>query len=65
MVKATGLSVAVAKAAKPNLGRPEFYHTELRVDGGQVICGELTILDFLARAKASESGETIYNQGQA
>ena len=50
MVTATGLPVTVSKAPKPNLDRPEFYYTELKVDGGHVVCGELSILDFLARA---------------
>ena len=59
------MTVPVSMAPKPNLERPEFYHTELRVDGTQVVYGELSALDFLARAKAAESGRPVYSQGQA
>ena len=48
--KSIDSQVTVAKAAKPNLDRPEFYHVELKL-GNLVVYGELTIMDFLATEK--------------
>ena len=45
--KAIGSDIQVTKAPKPDLARNEFYAVELKI-GSNTICGELSILDFIA-----------------
>ena len=39
--------IPIAKAPKPNVNRPEFYHVELKF-GEYILNGELSIMDFIA-----------------
>ena len=49
-VQAIESEIQVAKAAKPNIDKPEFYHVELKF-GDSIINGELSIMDFIASEK--------------
>lgn len=66
--KAIKSDVQVTKAPKPDAGRHEFYSVELRVDGKKSICGELSIMDFIATQKNRTNKSRnmhMFLQGQA
>ena len=64
-VQAVGSDIKVTKAEKPDLARYEFYAVELKVDNSRVICGELSIMDFIASQKNRSDNMHLFLQGRA